>query len=487
MADRIVVVAGAQHALLEDHLQLCLIRGRIDHEELLLGDREVLARLGEIGLDVDQLSLAPVMRITSEEHVRSLAARERNVPARAQLLSGAYFPDVDRKATLTPRAHGARPDALEVDASDAGVGGIVIGRGDRVLVTGAAGFIGSAVTRVLERRGAHVVAMLEPGARVANLEGLDVERVVADVRDRTAVAEAVRGSRIVFHLAARYRFWPADRRGFYAVNVLGTRNVLDAAEAAGCERIVYTSTVGALGLESTTRGGLADEESAPRIDELIGLYEQSKYAAEHEALRAAARGVPVVLVLPTTPFGPGDEGPSPTGRVVLDFLNGRMVGWVNTALNVVDVDDVALGQVLAAERGRTGRSYILGGENLELRRILSLLAERTGLRAPKLAVPRRVVLAASLLSEVLEGRLLHRAPTVPVDGARMAMTRMVFSDERARRELGYRSRPAADALERSARWFLENGYVTARRRGLIAFAGEHPTGRGPSLSGNATP
>jgi dihydroflavonol-4-reductase len=350
--------------------------------------------------------------------------------------------------------------------------------GTRVVVTGASGFIGSAITRALVARQADVVAAIEPGAPQTNLDGLPVERLEADVRDAAAMRAAVAGARVVFHVAAVYRFWAPDPAIFYQVNVDGTRNVLEAARAAGCELVVYTSSVGTLGLERVAERGPADESCAPAIDHLFGLYKQSKYVAEHEVLRAAANGTPVTLVLPTTPLGPGDHTPTPTGRIVLDYLNGRMPGWFDTALNVVDVDDLATGHLLAAERGVIGRSYIVGGENLELREILGELARATGLAPPRFRVPRPVALGAAYVSEVLEGRLLRRAPHVPLEGARMASTRMVFSDARARRELGYRSRPAAEAIERSARWFAENGYVSDRRLAAIQWTSEPTKGAG---------
>jgi dihydroflavonol-4-reductase len=348
--------------------------------------------------------------------------------------------------------------------------------GTRVAVTGASGFIGSAIIRALVARGADVVAAIEPGVGQASLDGLSVERIEADVRDAAAMKEVVTGARVVFHVAAIYRFWAPDPAIFYRVNVDGTRNVLEAARAAGCELVVYTSSVGTLGLERVAERGPADETCAPAIDHLFGLYKQSKYVAEHEVLRAAANGMPVTLVLPTTPLGPGDHTPTPTGRIVLDYLNGRMPGWFATALNIVDVDDVATGHLLAAERGAIGRSYIVGGENLELREILGELARATGLAPPRFRVPRAAAFGAAYVSEALEGRLLRRAPHVPLEGARMASTRMVFSDARARRELGYRSRPAAEAIKRSARWFAENGYVSDRRLAAIQWTLEPTKG-----------
>jgi dihydroflavonol-4-reductase len=341
--------------------------------------------------------------------------------------------------------------------------------GDRVVVTGATGFIGSAVARALLARGARVVALVAPGADARNLEGTGAERVVADIRDGSAVRAACQGARFAFHLAAIYRFWVPDPRTFYDVNVGGTLNVLDAAAAAGCERLVYTSTVGVLGLETTRYGKPADETCYADISHLFGHYKRSKFLAEHEVLRAAAGGLDVCLALPTFPLGPRDAGPTPTGKVVLDFLNGRMPGFVDTSLNVTHVDDLALGHLAALEYGRAGRSYILGGENLTMHAMLQMLAACSGLPMPRLRVPRGVALAAGLASDAIEGRLLGREPHVPLEAARMSATRMIFSDERARAEIGHTSRPASEAIEESARWFADNGYVSPQRRAAITW------------------
>ena len=346
---------------------------------------------------------------------------------------------------------------------------MVIEPGDRVLVTGASGFIGSAVTRALLGRGADVVALLQPGASHTNLDDLEVERVEADLRDPAGVLGATAGCRVVFHVAALYRFWARDPAEFYDVNVGGSLNVIEAASTAGIERLVYTSTVGTIGLDGTEGGRAADETAWARIEHLFGLYKKSKYVAEHEVLRAGAQGLPVVLVQPTLPLGPGDRAPTPTGKTVLDFLNGRIPGWFDTALNVVDVDDVAAGHLLAAERGAQGRSYVLGGENLELRQILDVLAAATGLPRAAIKVPRRVALAAAHASHLVEGRLLRREPRVPLEGARMAATRMTYDDARARTELGYRSRPAVEAILRSAHWYADNGYVSPKRLARIGW------------------
>jgi dihydroflavonol-4-reductase len=339
--------------------------------------------------------------------------------------------------------------------------------GNRVVITGATGFIGSAVARALLARGAEVVALVAPGVDDRNLDGTSAERVVADVRDAPAVRAVCRGARFVFHLAAIYRFWARDPRVFYDVNVGGTLNVLDAVRAAGCERLVFTSTVGVLGLETTKNGKPADETCYADISHLFGHYKRSKFIAEHEVLRAAAQGLDVCLALPTFPLGPRDVGPTPTGKVVLDFLNGRMPGFVNTAMNVTHVDDLALGHLAALEYGRGGRSYILGGENLSMRAILQMLASCSGLPMPRLQLPRGLALAAGASSDLIEGRLLRREPRVPLEAARMSATRMIFSDQRARTEIGHTSRPAREAIEESARWFVDNGYVSAARRAAI--------------------
>ena len=337
------------------------------------------------------------------------------------------------------------------------------GPGDRALVTGGAGFVGSSVVRALLARGVEVVALVEPGGTTVNLDGLGVTVAEGDLRDSSAVDRAVAGCDLVFHVAALYRFWAPDPSAFYEINVVGTRHVLAAAASHGCRRVVYTSTVGTLGLHGATTDAPVDESSFAHVDHLFGLYKQSKYVAEHEVLRAGAEGLPVVLVQPTTPVGPRDIGPTPTGRTVLEFLEGRIPGYVDTTLNIVDVEDVAAGHVLAAERGRAGRSYILGGENLALRDVLATLAAVTGLPAPTRRFPGRLALAAGHVSDLVEGRLLHREPSVPLEGARMSTTHMSFDDGRARRELGYTSRPPGEALERAARWFVDSGAVRPER------------------------
>ncbi len=348
-------------------------------------------------------------------------------------------------------------------------GPVALGAGDRVAVTGAAGFIGSAIVRALLERGAHVVALVEPGAPVSNIEGLDVEQLSVDVRDRAALNRALDGSRAVFHTAALFRFWARRPDDFYDVNVEGTRNVLSAALDGRCERVVYTSTVATIGLH-LGRGRPAHEGVPTRIHDLFGHYKQSKYVAEHEVLRAAAEGAPVALVHPTFPLGARDVRPTPTGRVLLDFLNGRMPGYVDTSMNVAHVEDLARGHLLVFEQGRQGRSYIMGGENLSMRSLLERAAALTGLRAPRTRWPASVGVAVGHASQLIEGRLLGREPRVALEAARMSREHMVFDDARARSELGYTSRPAVEAIADSARWFVEHGYVRADRARRISWS-----------------
>jgi ornithine--oxo-acid transaminase len=342
-----------------------------------------------------------------------------------------------------------------------------LGLGDRVVITGASGFIGSAVTRAVQATGAQVVAVTEPGADLANLAGLDVEQTTADIRDAGAMRSVCTGARYVFHLAAIYRFWARDPRIFHEVNVGGTLNVIDAVRAADCERMVYTSTVGVLGLHGTAHGVPADETCYADVAHLFGHYKRTKFAAEHEVLRAAAQGLDVSLALPTFPLGPGDRAPTPTGKVVLDFLNGKMPAVTDTALNVCHVDDLALGHVAALQHGQPGRSYILGGENMSMREILQVLADCSGLPMPRFRVPSSVVIPAGFASALIEGRLLHREPRVPLEAARMSTTKMIFNDDRARSEIGHKSRPARLAIEDSARWFADNDFVSAKRLAAI--------------------
>jgi dihydroflavonol-4-reductase len=338
---------------------------------------------------------------------------------------------------------------------------------DRVVVTGAAGFIGSAVVRALLARKVNVVALLEPGAVTSNLDGLDVERHEVDITNENQLAGAFDGAKYGFHLAAKFGFWPKDAASFYAVNVRGSQNVVRAATHAGVERIVFTSTVATLGLWETKQGRPSTEDDVADISHLYGNYKQTKYVAEHEVLRLAAQGAPVVVVLPTMPHGPFDHRPTPSGKVVLDYLNGRMPGYVDTAMNVAHVDDLATGHLLALERGRQGRSYICGGENITMAQLLSTLSDATGLPPADRRFPSLFPKIAGYVSSFVEGDVLGREPRVSLEAAQMASTTMTFDDARARAEIGYSSRPAALALFDSAQWFVEHGYVRAERVRMI--------------------
>jgi len=348
------------------------------------------------------------------------------------------------------------------------------GDSESVLVTGASGFIGSAVARALIADGYRVRALCEPGRSDGNLAGVDVERVVGDVRDPATLDRVVEGVTTLFHLAAVYRFWAADPNLFYDVNIGGTLNVIRAAERAGCRRFVYTSTVGTIGVAE--QGQPASEDSLVHFEHLFGHYKRSKYLAEHEVLRAGAAGLPVVLVHPTFPVGERDNAPTPTGRTIVEFLNGRIPAYVDTALNVVHVDDVARGHVLAAQRGAPGRSYVLGGENMSLRDMLSTLADVCGLPAPRVRLSPAVVLPLVRSAEWFQSTMLKREPTLPSEPVRMATTRMEYDTSRARTELGYTSMPARDALERAARWFVDNGFVKPAQVDRIHRAGKLGSG-----------
>jgi dihydroflavonol-4-reductase len=371
------------------------------------------------------------------------------------VLSARREREVDRMSYLGDRGPMTWPGPVRIE------------RGDRVVITGASGFIGSAVARAVRARGGHVVAVVEPGADCRNLEHVAAEHIVADIRDPAAIQAACAGARFVFHLAAIYRFWARDPRVFYDVNVGGTLNVLGAVHAAKAERLVFTSTVGVLGLAKPRACAPADETCYADIADLYGPYKRSKFVAEHEVLRACAEGLDARIALPTFPLGPGDAGPTPTGKVVLDFLNGKMPAFADTAMNVVHVDDLAAGHIAVLERGGRGRSYILGGENLPMRVILQMLADCSGLPMPRLRITPALALTAGAASTLIQGRLLRKEPRIPLEAARMSATKMIFSDARARTEIGHTSRPAREAIMESARWFADNGYVTARRRAAI--------------------
>jgi len=319
------------------------------------------------------------------------------------------------------------------------------------LVTGATGFIGWHVAWKLAERGHRVRALVRPAGK---LRELDVEAATGDLRDPESLARAVAGCGLVFHVAADYRLWAKDPSELYASNVDGTRNLLAAARKAGVERFVYTSTVGCIGVPP---GGAGDESMPVSLEEMTGAYKRSKFLAEQAASEAAESGFPVVIVNPTGPVGDHDFKPTPTGKIIVDFLRGAMPAFVDTGLNLVDVADAAEGHVLACERGRPGARYILGCENLTLRRILEKLAGVSGRPAPKIRIPFAAAYAAGAASTAW-ARLTGTEPRVPLDGVRMARKKMWVSHDKAARELGFAPAPVDGALRRAVEWFERNGY-----------------------------
>jgi dihydroflavonol-4-reductase len=324
-----------------------------------------------------------------------------------------------------------------------------------MLVTGASGFIGSAVARALLTRGERVRVLMRPSSDRRNVAGLDVEIVEGDLMVPESLAPAVAGCGGVFHVAADYRLWTAEPEAMFRANVDGSVAIVRAAHAAGVGRIVYTSSVAVLG---NVPGGQADEETPVGYDDMIGVYKRSKFRAE-EAVRAviAETGAPVVIVNPSTPIGPRDVKPTPTGRMIVEAASGKMPAFVDTGLNVVHVDDVAEGHLLAFDKGEVGRRYVLGGDDMSLKDILAEIARLTGRRPPTKQLPHDLIMPIAAMAE-LWARVSGREPFATVDGVRMAKKRMYFSSARAKHELGYAPRSTKEALADAVRWFKENGY-----------------------------
>lgn len=329
---------------------------------------------------------------------------------------------------------------------------------DRVLVTGGTGFVGSAVVRRLLASGRPVRVLARPAGDRRLLEGLPVEVADGDVTDAASLARAMRGCRELYHVAALYTLWARDRRRYYEVNVEGTRRVLQAAAEAGVSRVVYTSTVGALGLP--TGGGPGTETTPVSLADMTGDYKRSKFLAEEVAREFAGRGLPVVIVNPSTPVGPRDHKPTPTGQMIVDFLCGRMWAYLPTGLNLVDVEDVAAGHLLAAERGRVGERYILGAENLTLAEIFRRLGRLTGIAPPRRQVSIGLVLPIAWGCECLAA-VTGRPPRVALDAVRMARKTMFFDPGKAVRELALPQSPVDGALRAAVDWFRTHGYAPA--------------------------
>ena len=337
----------------------------------------------------------------------------------------------------------------------------------KVLVTGATGFIGGNLVRELCRRDYQVRALVRPGSNTLTLDsiqdggGKGIERVDGDILDAESVRRGMQGCQAVFHCAAVYTFWAKNPQTIHRANVDGTRIVLEAARQANVEKIVYTSTVAALDLPR--RGlGVEDAPTGARRSPLhrrAGHYRESKYRAEQVALELADRGLPVVVVNPTAPLGPWDVKPTPTGRMVLDFIRGELPGYLNTGMNFVDVADVAAGHVLALERGEPGQRYLLGNRNLAFKKLLEMLRQITGHRMPRFRVPIPLALLSGRLDELIEGRLLGREPKIPLDGVKLVRDPMYVSCQKAIDRLGLPQNPVEAALERAVQWFTDYGYV----------------------------
>jgi len=326
-----------------------------------------------------------------------------------------------------------------------------------ILVTGATGFVGSAIVRRLLDNGETVRVLARPGSDRRNLDGLSVDVTEGDLLKPDTLVDAVAGCEGLFHVAADYRLWTRDPEAMFRANVEGTRQILLAAGRAGIKRMVYTSSVATLGI---VPGGVADEDTPVSYEDMIGVYKQSKFRAEETAKQVIAEmSLPAVIVNPSTPIGPRDIKPTPTGRMVVEAAAGRMPAYVDTGLNIVHVDDVADGHLLAYEKGRIGERYVLGGENLELGDILTRIAEICGRKPPGVRIPHDLIMPIAHMAELWTRLTGGSEPFVTVDGVRMAKKKMFFSSAKAENELGYSARPAGEALRDAVDWFRANGYL----------------------------
>jgi dihydroflavonol-4-reductase len=327
----------------------------------------------------------------------------------------------------------------------------------KAFITGATGFLGTHVARVLAEQGAGLRLLVRPTSNLKNLEGLHAETAMGDLRDAASLEKAMSGCEVVFHVAADYRLWVQDPAEMYRSNVEGTRAILEGARKNGVRCVVYTSSVATIGF--TSNGHPADEDSPVALADMIGHYKRSKFMAEQVALEAGRAGMRVVTVNPTTPVGEQDIKPTPTGRIVVDFLKGKFPAYVETGLNLVDVRECALGHVEALEKGKSGERYILGGENLTLKQILDKLGAISGLPSPKVKLPYFVAYAAGLVDQTVSGRWLQREPRATVETVRMGKKKMWASSGKAERELGWKILPADNALRRAVEWFRANAYA----------------------------
>lgn len=329
--------------------------------------------------------------------------------------------------------------------------------GKKVFVTGGTGFLGAHLVRALCERGDHVVALSRPKANRSLTADLSIEWVEGDLLEPTSYAERLLGCHTVFHCAADYRLFSRDVTSMYRVNVDGTRALFEACRRYEIPRVIYTSSVAALAVPPP--GGVSSEEDRTVLERVVGHYKRSKFLAQEVALEMVSEGMPIVIVNPSTPVGPGDIKPTATGKIVVDFLRGRMPAYLDTGLNLVPVEDVALGHLQAEALGREGDLYILGYLNLTLKEILEMLSVVTGLSAPKVRIPYALAYAVGSVDTFLEGYLLDRAPQVPIEGVRMAQKKMYFDATKAQRELNFQPTSVKLALTRAVEWFCANGYA----------------------------
>lgn len=312
------------------------------------------------------------------------------------------------------------------------------------------------MVRALLRTGVEVRVIARPGSDSTNLQSLNIDTVPGDLRDKESLRQALTSCHHLYHVAAHYALWAQDPSIFYDINVVGTRNLLEAAREVGVERTVYCSTIGAIGLPPGS--GLGTEETPVSLKQMAGHYKRSKYLAEQEVHKLAKEGFPVVIVNPSAPVGERDVKPTPTGQIIVDFMKGRMPAYIETGMNIIDVDDVATGHLLAMEKGRQGERYILGSKNLLLREVFEILSTLTGVKAPALKLPRGAVLPLAYLNHWI-ANLTGIPPRIPLEGVKMAKYKMHYDCSKAIRELGLPQNPPEVALEKAVRWFKTYGYA----------------------------
>lgn len=326
----------------------------------------------------------------------------------------------------------------------------------KALVTGATGFVGAAVVRALIKTGVEVRVLARRDSDFSNLQQFKIDGAYGDLRDKDSLRKALAGCGQLYHVAAHYALWARDPAIFYDVNVTGTKNLMEAARDVGTDRIVYCSTIGAIGLPPG--GGLGTEETPVALEQMAGHYKRSKYLAEQEVLALAKQGLPVVIVNPSAPVGEGDVKPTPTGQMIVDFMKGRMPAYIETGMNIVDVDDVAAGHLLAMQKGRIGERYILGTKNLMLRDIFEILSRLTGVAMPSVKLPRELILPLAYLNLAFSW-VTGIPPRIPLEGVKMAKYKMHYDCSKAIRELGIPQTPPEVALEKAVRWFRDHHYA----------------------------